>query len=273
VLGSFIAAPTSAAISYLGDGWYTLSITITAGATEVLSLYMSSNGSDALSYNGDNTKGLYVWGADVRLSADAALNIPAYQRVNTSTDYDTDGFPHYFKLNGTNQSWATASTVDFSGTDKVSLVYGVTKLSDAATAMLLETSVTSGSAAGSFALLAPSGGGAANVAYRSGGSNPASAQSTNSAVAAPITVVLTGTSNISGDSCVVRVNGVSSADSAPDQGTGNYGNYTAYTGRRAGSSFPFNGRIYSEIAVGAAINPSQLTAVERYVARRQGVSL
>jgi hypothetical protein len=60
--------------------WY--SFPSNAGATGHSVFFGGSNGT------------LYdVAAVDVRLSADAALNIPAYQRVNSPTDYDTVGFP------------------------------------------------------------------------------------------------------------------------------------------------------------------------------------
>jgi hypothetical protein len=45
---------------------------------------------------GDGVNGVYVWGIDLR----AGSSITAYQRVNTSTDYDTDEryFPKYLKF-------------------------------------------------------------------------------------------------------------------------------------------------------------------------------
>jgi len=53
------------------------------------------------SYAGDTSKGLIIWGADLRVSNDG-VGLPAYQRVNTSTDYDTNGFPRYLRFDGSN---------------------------------------------------------------------------------------------------------------------------------------------------------------------------
>jgi hypothetical protein len=216
---------------------------------------------------------------DVRTADDAAKNIPAYQRVNTASDYDTDGFPHYFRLNGTNQSWATAGTVDFTGTDKVSLVYGVTTIGAATTAILAELSATANSNNGSFYVLSPASAGAGfavatrgTVAANAGGRQEGATAANRSAVFSSA-LNLAGTTNA--ETVSVRVNGVvaTTSDLNTVNNGGNFGNYTAYTGRRAGSSLPFNGRIYSEIAVGATITATQITAVERYTARRMGVQL
>jgi hypothetical protein len=267
-------------LSFTGTGTVTLSGVSTAGplvgtgANNRVSLtFTPTAGSLTLTVTGSVTL------ADLRLTADTLLNIPAYQRVNTATDYDTDGFPHYFQLNGTNQSWATAGTVDFTGTDKVSLVYGVTTIGAATTAILAELSATANSNNGSFYVLSPASAGAGfavatrgTVAANAGGRQEGATAANRSAVFSSA-LNLAGTTNA--ETVSVRVNGVvaTTSDLNTVNNGGNFGNYTAYTGRRAGSSLPFNGRIYSEIAVGATITATQITAVERYTARRMGVQL
>jgi hypothetical protein len=61
------------------------------------------------------------------------------------------------------------------------------------------------------------------------------------------------------------VNGSAVASAALDQGTGNYGNHALYIGRRGGSSFPFNGHLYSLIVRGALSDAAQIAAAETYV--------
>lgn len=60
-------------------------------------------------YGGDQNVDLLVWGADLRTADDAAKNIPAYQRVNTPTDFDTDGFVHYERLDGLDDNQVASS--------------------------------------------------------------------------------------------------------------------------------------------------------------------
>ena len=95
------------------------------------------------------------------------------------------------------------------------------------------------------------------------------AQSANDYVA-PITNVVTGQSNISGDSIVLRVNGTQAATSTSDQGTGNFGNYPLYIGRRGGTSLPFKGNLYSLVIRGAASSDAQVQAAESYVNGKTG---
>jgi hypothetical protein len=82
---------------------------------------------------------------------------------------------------------------------------------------------------------------------------------------APVTAVVTGFGDISGDSAILRVNGAQAASITTDQGTGNYGNYPLYIGRRGGASLPFNGHLYSLVVRGAASTDSQIASVERYI--------
>lgn len=219
---------------------------------------------------GDGTSGIYIWGADLRVANDAAGQ-PAYQRVNTATDYDTTGFPPYLKFDGTDDSMVTNS-IDFTGTDKMSVFAGVRKLSDATNARVIaELSATTASNNGSFVLQGPDAAGAATYLWINKGTLLTDAQATSRA--APITNVLTGLGDISGDSAILRINGAQAAQSTADQGTGNYGNYPLYIGARGGSSLYFNGRLYSLIVRGAQTPANLIAATERYVARKTGVVL
>ena len=101
----------TATIQSVGNGWYKCSLSATRTTNQNNIIYLASaNGT--INYTGDGTSGIYIWGADLRVSNDG-VGIPAYQRVNTSTDYDTVGFPLYLQTNGSTQSLATNS-IDFS---------------------------------------------------------------------------------------------------------------------------------------------------------------
>ena len=82
---------------------------------------------------------------------------------------------------------------------------------------------------------------------------------------APIANVVTGLGDISGDSAIIRVNGVVNNSSSADQGTGNYSNSVLNIGRRNNLSLPLNGRIYSLIVRGAASSATEITNTETWV--------
>jgi hypothetical protein len=207
---------------------------------------------------------MLIWGADLRPS-NAGVNIPAYQRVNTASDYDTVGFPPYLKFDGSNDYMLTGA-IDFSATDKLGVVAGVRKLSDAAQKVVTELSATIASNEGAFLLAAPDDANA-TFAWDSKGTSQVDAV-TATDYAAPRTAVLSGTADIAGDSCALRLNGAANATDSGDQGTGNFGNYPLYLGSRAGTSLFFNGRLYSLIVRGAQTPQYLIEAAEAWVNRK-----
>jgi hypothetical protein len=186
----------------------------------------------------------------------------------------TAGGLYYLEFDGTDDFLVTGN-IDFSATDEMTVIAGVRKLSDAASASLVELSASDSANAGTFAVYAPSASGQPRYQYRSRGDASLSAAAfTNAAIAAPVTNVVTGLSDISGDSVALRINGAEVATSTNDQGAGNYGAaYPLHIGRRGGVSFPFNGQLYSLIVRGLATAGTDLTDAESYVAGKTGMTL
>lgn len=249
--------------------WYTL--TVTNGAS-------AGNGAQFVGIVGattDDAFDLNVWGADLRVTNDG-IGLPAYQRVVDSTTYDAgDQWPKYLRFDGTDDSLATSS-IDFSGTDKMTVFAGVRKLSDAARGMVVELSTTWGSAnPGSFMLWAGADGSSVVGAYYTSGATgtttgSASLAATASGYAAPITNIVSAKHSISDDSSVIRVNGAEIGSATGDKGTGNFGNYPLYIGRRGTSTLPYNGRLYSLIVRGAASSDTQIASAEKWVNGKTG---
>lgn len=175
----------------------------------------------------------------------------------------------YAGFDGTDDSWATGS-IDFSGADKVTVIAGVYKASDAATGVVCELSSDYPLNNGVFALNAPAGANP-NFQFRSKGTT--TADNSVSGNAAPTTKVLTGQGDIAGDLNILRINGVEGARVTTDQGSGSYSNAALYIGRRGGSSLPFNGRLYGLIVVGRALTATEIASAERWMANRAGVTL
>lgn len=176
--------------------------------------------------------------------------------------------PYGLQANGVN-SWMQTASADFTATDKMTVCMGVRKLSDAATAVVVELSASVFANAGSFWIAAPDSA-ASNIQYRAGGT--ATANLVRTGLTAPTTLVICGQSSIAADSTILRVNG-SETTFGGDQGTGNFGNYPIYFSRRGGTSLPFNGLDYGGVCIGKTLNASQLSAVERWTAQRTGVTL
>jgi hypothetical protein len=206
-----------------------------------------------------------VWGADLRPANDTAL--PAYQRVNTATDYNAAGFPYYLQFDGVDDSMATAS-INFTATAQMSVFAGVRKLSDVGLANIIAelSDATTNNRYSMGGFLTPS----TRYFTSSGGTLVSGNELTNAAFSTPISNVLTGLADISSDLNQLRINGVLQASSTADQGTGNYPNAPLYIGRRAGATFQFNGRIYSLIVRGAATSEALVTQTERWISNEMG---
>lgn len=183
--------------------------------------------------------------------------------------YQVDGNGRgHLSFDGTDDFLASGTITP--GTNKVQIFAGIRKLSDAATAVLAETGPNSSTNTGTLGLFAPITAATGDYAARSRGS-VASTATTANAFAAPVTSVLAMTADIAADSVVLRVNGVQAATSSADQGTGNFQAQPLYIGRRAGTTFPFNGRFYGLILrFGATLTAPQISQVETWMNGKTG---
>lgn len=184
---------------------------------------------------------------------------------------DASGF-YYLQYDGVDD-WMQTASVDFSGTDKVAVVVGIRKETDAAIGAFLELTANSSSTAGSFGLFAPPTGAEPRYNFRSGGSAPGIGATSPATFAAPVSNVVTGTANIAGDSVVLRANGAVVGREALDQGTGSFSNASLFFGRRGGTTLPFTGREYQTIVLGRSANATEIARAERFVGQRMGISL
>jgi hypothetical protein len=267
--GSGSGAVYNEQITPIGDGWFQISVDIDNAQSSRRCCIGLSDANNSYTATRDGTSGIYIWGADLRVANDG-VGLPAYQRVNTSTDYDTTGFPMYLRFDGVDDGMVTNS-INFTSTDKMTVFAGVRKLSDAATALLAELSVSTDTNAGAFYVGAPSSGGNTKFSFNSRGSVlPATPAGTASATySAPVSAVVAAIGSISEDIRTLRLNStVVATGGGVDQGTGNFGNYPLYIGRRGGTTLPFNGRLHSLIVRGAQSTTQQIEQTEAYVNAR-----
>ena len=180
------------------------------------------------------------------------------------------GSLYYLDYDGTDDFLVT-SAIDLTGTNVLTLCWGVTKSSDAATGIAVEVGVSINSTAG-IALYAPTSV-APTLGFGSRGTATVLANYNNALVAAPITRVLTGVAKISTDKCILRANGTQIATTASDQGTGNYASSVVYFGARGGTSNFFSGDDYGGALYAIEATGANLTAIEAFTADRTGVTL
>ena len=177
---------------------------------------------------------------------------------------------YYLAFDGVDDFLSTAS-IDFTATDKMTVVAGVRKLSEAAAGAAVAVGANINTTPGVELAVGPNTN--QSIAYGSRGTALAYPVYTNAAIAVPVSMVLTGQSEIATDTCTLRLNGVQVVTSASDQGTGNYGSAAIYIGLRGGTSLPFNGNLYQLIVRGAATPLADIEAAESFTADKTGVTL
>lgn len=177
------------------------------------------------------------------------------------------------QFDGVNDFLVTQS-IDFSGSDKMLAAAGVRKLSDVNIAILAELSATTNANDGTFFFSTPISAGNPNYSFRSKGTVMQTAQYTDAAVAAPSSNVLVGLGDIAGDICRLRVDGGQVAENTGDQGSGNFGHYPLYIGRREGASLPYSGFLPQLVIRGGAWpDAAELAQLEAYLASKSGINL
>lgn len=241
----------------VGNGWWLLQITYSAAAI--------SNSTRVLC---PEVGSIYVWGADLRVT-NSGTGLPPYQRVGASTDYDTTGFPYYLSFDGTDDFLVTG-TINPGSVDKAQVFAGVRKLSDASANGLI-AELGAGSANGSFFMAGPRGAATATYRFVSQGTTLTEAFA-SAGYAAPITNILTGTSDIGSPFVNLRINGTQIQNTVTTQGTGNYLTNPLYIGRRGGTTLPFNGRLYGLIVRFSAANlpDADIVKTETWLNARTG---
>ena len=185
--------------------------------------------------------------------------------------YRTDGTLHWLENSGTGQFFETAA-IDFTGTNKMTVVAGLKKESDNITGIFVELSPISDTTNGSFCLFAPSSNGSNSYRIFSRGtvlSKPAPGVFAT----APDTAVISLIADIAAPILTLRRNSSVIQTSTGSQGSGNYGNNPVYIGARAGANLFFEGGTHSLVIRGAKTSAGDLDRLEQYTAIITGITL
>jgi hypothetical protein len=207
------------------------------------------------------TVDLLVWGAQLELGSTAT---PYQKRVNflEVTEAGKRSIRRLY-FNGTSHFMTTPTITP--NTDKAQVFAGVRKLSDAANSIFVELSGSSASNNGAFHAETRSTGG---YLFRSRGTTSRDAAAFTG-YDAPISNILTGLGDISGDLATLRIDGTQVAQNTDDQGTGNYLAYPMFIGARAGTSLFFNGYLDQLITrFGTNLDTGAIETTEKYVSTK-----
>ena len=253
---------TTQTLRFEGTGTITLSGTATGTFSAGTHSVVTTAGSLTLTVSGAVTN------ADLRES-NVGVNLPAYQAVVNSTTYTTAGFPHYLRFDGVDDFLLTPTITP--NANKAQVFAGVRKLSDAVAFMGIVEYGDVVAANGSLSVSAPTATGAATYEVALRGTQTTA--SNLSPFAAPITSVLSAAFDIGQSTreteILSRVNALTPTlvgTGSANAGGGNFLAYPLYIGRRGGTSFPFNGHLYSLIVrFGSNLPAATIENTENYI--------
>lgn len=180
---------------------------------------------------------------------------------------------YYLEFDGSDDFLQT-NNIDFTATDKFSLFAGVQKMPATTVNMLCELSSfsTAETQANAFYLAVPETS-TGTIFFRSRAtvaSNQIARVASGDGVR---NCVITAKSDIPNDLNTISIDGVLGTPATADLGVGKLGNYPLFIGRRGGTTFPFNGHLYSLIGVGRLTTDAETKALEKLIAKNTGVTL
>lgn len=234
----------------------------------------------------DGTQGIYLNAQDAVSVSDlssikdlSGRNNHAAQPNATSRATiitDPSGYKS-LKFDGVDDGYVTPP-INFTNTDKVTVIAAVRKLSDANSAIVCEFSQNVDVNNSAFSLHAPIG---TNIGNRFGGRSKGTSVATvfmgtnESLYSAPRSTVLTMQTKIALNLLTLKSNlSASIFRSLESQGAGNYGNYPLYIGRRGDDgSRSFNGQIYALLVIGKLLDDATTAKIEKEFAKYIGVTL
>jgi hypothetical protein len=189
----------------------------------------------------------------------------AYQRVTTAFDVTESGQRDCYGVrgDGTDDGYATAGNVDFSGTPIVTVFAAVRKLSDSTGGVIAELG-TSASNVGMFGIFDPLGN---TSPQRTIAFTARTATAVTSEVVAPTTYVASAIADRAAQSISIRRNGILAGSNIGTLGTGTFGSDVLNLFRRNATSLPFNGNLYALIVAGGSYPLSTIQRVERILSR------
>lgn len=176
-----------------------------------------------------------------------------------------DNGMYVLRFDGVDDFMETPS-IDFTSTDKMTVLAGVYKASDAQVNMLLELGPNVNVTDGTVALYTPTTANALNASFRARGVSATSA--TNRVVPADAKYVLVGEADFTGDVVSLRANTVQTLVSAAGMdGTAFINAPLNVAARNNGDAFHTTGDIYGLIVCGAAKSLAQIEHAEALINR------
>jgi hypothetical protein len=248
----------SADMANYGDGWYRCSLTLSTETSTVRQILIQDE-SAALSFTGDNEKGILLWGAQV----EGGTSPTNYQKVASAFEVTEMGQANCYgvRFDGTDD-WMQTASVNW-GSDKVTWFVGIRRRSVAARGTVLELTASIDSNNGAFHLTAPNAA-SSTFGFESKGTTLRDAIITQ-ALGPP--KIITAIGDISGDLTSIQIDNGTPTTNTGDQGSGNYANSVLYLGRRGGSTLALTGDIFAIIGVNELVTASVAATVRTIMSK------
>jgi hypothetical protein len=224
----------------------------------------------------DMTDGRYLW-------ADTARTTPISGTIDQGiagvTDLSGNGFhleqatpanrPLVRVVNGVINPFFDGITdrmtsvipINYAGSDAVTVVAAVRKLSDASSTRAIVESAPASTNDGTYGMFGPRVSGEPGFTFASKGTTDRQAV-VATGYAAPFKGVITGIGRISTDTSILRIDGTQVASNTGDQGTGTLTNATLNVGFRSGGFFFFSGHIAGIAIFNTVLTGTDLTNAE-----------
>lgn len=186
--------------------------------------------------------------------------------------YRTDGTLHWLEFDGVDDWLVTTEVLPITGTDEITVLVGQQHLAKSPDGCVVELSPTRATNTNAFTLFSPNNANRYSWVPRGSGVTSNVANAMSSTFDAPHTGVLSCLGKISPSDATLRVNGEQVGRGTTATGTGNWGSYPLYIGRRGGASLPWKGRLYGLVVRNALTADPLLSAAEAYMATKTGVS-
>jgi hypothetical protein len=191
----------------------------------------------------------------------ASSNKPIYQ--------ETTGIGRVQFTKASNHCLFT-SAIDFTGSDECTIFALVYKASGVGTSVAAELSANAGTNNGAWFLVTDNDATQKWSALARGSNTANFSQASYSTQADPDHALLTITHDISGNLSTMRRNEVAAVNGTGSKGTGNFGNYALYLGRRGNASLPFDGYLQAFIVLDRVATSVEIVECEAWVSDRYG---
>lgn len=255
----------------IGGAFWTPSCTVISGQQNIHQLIKS--------LFSDGTQGLYLNAQDAVSVSDLSNIKDLSGRNNHAVQADsakratliTDPSSYKsLKFDGIDDCYVTQS-IDFSSSDEMTVIAAIKQSSVSSTGIVAELSARGATNNGGFYFAAPSNhfSSLRGVAFR--GTASASAQTIYTGLSD--TFVATGKAKISTPLVSYSENGIKLVNDSSSLGTGNFGNYPLFIGRRNANSLSFNGQIYALLVIGKLLDDATTQKIEKEFAKYIGVTL